>query len=154
MPDLKGTIRVLAAIDADDNKRALFCDENDNLVVNNDLRHELAINGGSQVSGNGIVAGAGSVLYTVAANKTLYLTDIALTAYNGSAALQFGYLYIYKTGAVLRTGWRIGCAAGHGANVVHPLRLPLKMPAGNYLQVSSPDADYSIMAFYHGILVE
>ena len=152
MPALNGTVRVLSGINASSEIKAAFFDENDRLVINRDIRSELAIEDGEQVNGNGIVAGSGSVLYTVAAGKVLYLTDIALTAYNGNAALQFGYLYIYATGGVLRTGWRIGCAAGHGASVIHPLAMPLKMVAGDYLQVSSPDADYSVMAFYHGLL--
>lgn len=153
MPALDGTTRVFCGIDADGNIRAISVDENDNLIIASDIRQELGIAGASQVNGNGIVAGAGSVLYTVASGKTLYLTDVALTGYNGNAALQFGYLYIYASGAVLRTGWRLGCAAGHGANLVVPFSMPFKMVAGDYLQVSSPDADYSIMAFYHGLLI-
>lgn len=151
MPALQGTIRVVSAIDADSNIRALFVDENDNLVVNRDIRAQLAIAGATHKYNIGVVENAGSTIYTVPAGKTFYLCDISLSILNGDASPQFGYLYVYSNLAALKAGWRIGANANQGDGYHVSLVIPIAMSVGWYLNMNSPAAGCKVTAYYGGL---
>lgn len=153
MPGLKGSVRVIAGINASNSKRAVFVDENDILVINKDIRAQLAIDGATHVYEIGVIENTSSVLYTVPANKTFFLTDVVLNLNNGSGALQFGYFYVYDDEDALIGGWRVSAGSAQGGQVSIQLAVPIEMDAGYYLKINSPAADCPITAYYGGLLV-
>lgn len=153
MPTLKGTIRVIAGINADDTIKALFIDENDRLVVNQDVRKQLAINGATHIYEIGVIENTSSIVYTVPAGKTFFLTDVYLNINNGSASLQFGYFYVYDVLNALIGGWRVSAGAGQGGNASIQLSVPIEMAVGSYLKLNSPAATCPVSVHYGGLEV-